>query len=110
MLDQSGQFGFQNWRSAMWWIGREVFDPASGVDVCIPDEEMLQGDLSAPAYTVTSAARYQVEGKDSLRKRLSRSPDSADAFLMGISAQVLWHERQQKEGERRIVYDPVRIR
>lgn len=82
--DKSGELGFLNCRAASWWHLREILDPDSGVDVALPADDKLIGDLVAPKWKVTSAGRIQVESKDEIKKRLGRSPDDGDAVVMAF--------------------------
>lgn len=83
--DSTREFGFANRRSEAWWTVRQALDPSGDPDICLPDDEMLLGDLSAPQWDVTSSGRIQVEGKDDIRKRLGRSTDDGDAVVQSFS-------------------------
>jgi hypothetical protein len=112
MLDRSGELGFQNWRSAAWWLTRELLQPGSGFAVALPPDEetggLLVGELCAPRYRVVSGGALQVESKDTIRKRLGRSTDHADAVIQALIGPALQAERDAGEGPRyNIVYDPV---
>jgi hypothetical protein len=80
-LDVTGELGMCNVRSAAWWGMREMLDPSANPDVCLPDDEMLLGDLSAPQWKVLSGGKIQVESKDEVAKRLGRSTDDGDACV-----------------------------
>lgn len=80
-LDSSGELGFVNRRAAAWWNLREMLDPDSGVEVALPDDDTLTGDLTAPRWRVMSGGRIQIESKDDIRKRLGRSTDDGDAVV-----------------------------
>ena len=82
--DSTREFGFANRRSEAWWTLRQALDPSGDPDICLPDDEMLLGDLSAPQWTVTSGGRIQVESKDEIRKRLGRSTDDGDAVVQAF--------------------------
>jgi len=49
-----------------------------------PDPQLLE-DLVAPIYTFDLKGRRKVEPKDDTKKRLTRSPDRADAVLMAFA-------------------------
>lgn len=83
--DRSGELGFLNRRSEAWWNMRELLDPAYGSDLALLPDDQLLGDLCAPKWSITSAGKIQIEGKDQIRKRLGRSPDSADAVVMAFA-------------------------
>jgi hypothetical protein len=81
-VDSTREFHFVNRRSEAWWSMRTALDPSGDPDRCLPDDEMLLGDLSAPHWSVTSGGKIQVESKDEIRKRLGRSTDDGDAVVM----------------------------
>lgn len=84
MFDKTGRFKLTNIRTASYWKLREALDPKSGQDICLPDDDELRADLTAPTYKVT-AAGYVVEpktGPGSISERLGRSPDAADAVVL----------------------------
>lgn len=82
--DKARELGFANCRSAGWWNLRELLDPASGEDVALPVDNDLTGDLTALHWKVTSGGKIQVESKDDVRKRLSRSTDCGDAVMQAF--------------------------
>ena len=84
LKDSTREFGMANCRSAAWWTMRTALDPSGDPDICLPDDEMLLGDLSAPHWDVTSSGKIQVESKDDIRKRLGRSTDDGDAVVMAF--------------------------
>lgn len=84
MLDKTRSFGFVNLRSGLWWMLREALDPASPDALALPPDDLLTGDLTAPLYSTTSGGKIAVESKDDMRKRLGRSPDSADALALAL--------------------------
>jgi hypothetical protein len=79
--DLSREHGFLNRRAEMWWGMRELLDPAFEPDVCLPPDDQLIGELTAPKWNETASGKLQVESKDEIRKRLGRSTDLADAVL-----------------------------
>jgi hypothetical protein len=84
-LDDSGKFGFFNKRSATWWRMREMLNPESGVNVALPPDSNLIQELTVPKWQMQSGARYRVEGKKDIRKRLGRSTDTADAVILALT-------------------------
>lgn len=114
LRDKTGELGFVNWRSAGWWLLREMLEPDSGFAVCLPpdsDETNLVGDLTAPRYTITSDSKYLIESKDLIRKRIHRSTDFADAVIQGLIGPILTDE-EIMSGRVRLEthYDPPEIR
>ena len=105
--DRSGELGFENWRAAGWWMLRELLDPQSGVDVCLPPDDELTGDLTAPHIKrITSSSKMIVESKEEIKKRIGRSTDCADAVIQIIIGPHLWHELNDKQEQTRVVYNP----
>lgn len=94
LTDESGELGFINLRSALWWFLREALNPDNPDAIALPPDDILTGDLTAPHWNPTSTGKIKVESKDEIRKRLGRSTDAADAF--GLAFYVLHH--QQKWG------------
>lgn len=84
-LDVTQELGFVNQRSAAIWSLREMLDPSADPDLCLPDDDLLLGDLSAPKWKVKSNGKIAVESKDEIRKRLGRSTDDGDA-----AAEAFW--------------------
>ena len=61
---------------------RDLLDPSADSTVCLPDDDELLGDLTAPsAIEVMSGGKIKVESKDDIRKRIGRSTDKADAVV-----------------------------
>jgi hypothetical protein len=87
----TSELGFNNCRSAAWWGLREQLDPSSGSDICLPDDEMLLGDLSAPQWKILSGGKIAVESKDEIRKRLGRSTDDGDAVVQAYFPRSMPH-------------------
>lgn len=81
--ERSGTFGFKNLRAESWWKLREALDPSTDPTLCLPPDDTLTGDLTSPRWWIDSGGRIQVEAKDDIRERLGRSPDHADAVVLG---------------------------
>ena len=82
------EFTPRNVRAAMWiegarWL-RDEKPSFSIIDRSIADD--LAGELAAPRFSFDSSGRLTIESKDELKKsgRLGRSPDLADALLIGL--------------------------
>ena len=82
--DHSKELSFANVRSAMWWNMREMLDPAYGLEVCLPPIQEMILDLCTPKYDITRGAIVQIEGKDSIAKRIGRSTDYGDAVCLAF--------------------------
>ena len=90
-VDSTREFHFVNRRSEAHWTLRQALDPSCDPDICLPDDEMLLGDLSAPHWIVTSGGKIQVESKDDIRKRLGRSPDDGDSVVQAFVPHLADH-------------------
>ena len=111
LTDRSGELGFTNWRSAMWWLMREMLDPDAGIGIALPPDDDLIEELVTPRSTVVDRIRdatqhsIQVEAKDQIRRRLKRqrSTNCADAVLQALFGPTLWREAQDA-GRSELVY------
>ncbi len=95
--DKTNEFSFNNCRSAAWWGLREQLDPSAGSDLCLPDDDMLLGDLSAPTWKITSGGKIAVESKDEIEKRLGRSTDDGDAAVEAYFPRSLPHSPSARQ-------------
>ncbi|MBN8545796.1 MAG: hypothetical protein J0L60_06650 [Ignavibacteria bacterium] len=78
---------FNNLRSQMWWQCRE--DLRSG-EIAMPNDTELIADLSAPKFETNNKV-IVVESKETIKKRLGRSPNKGDSF-------VYWNWVRKKRG------------
>lgn len=78
---------FNNLRSQMWWQCRE--DLRNGV-IAMPNDTELIADLSAPKFETNNKV-IVVESKETIKKRLGRSPNKGDSF-------VYWNWVREKRG------------
>lgn len=86
LMDKAEVWGFADTRTAAWWKLRELLDPANGLEVCLPPDDELTGDLTAPRWRVISNGKVRVESKESIKERLRRSTDCADAVAQAFFA------------------------
>ncbi len=97
---------YANRRAEMWDEMRQWFELPAGVQ--IPDSDLLQGDLCAPARGkgathFNSSGQLVLESKDHIRERLNLSPDLGDAgaltfavdFGMAADLEAEEHEATQ---------------
>jgi hypothetical protein len=77
------QLKFTNVRTEAYWRFREALDDSqeSGSPIMLPPDPELVADLCAPSFEVTPNG-IKVESKESVVKRLGRSPDKGDAVIM----------------------------
>lgn len=98
LTDISGIYGFTNWRSAGWWLLRELLDPTNHFEVALPPNDQLTGELTTPKANYTSTSKIKVEAKEDIRKRLhGRSTDYADAVIHALIGPLLCDEREALE-------------
>lgn len=76
-----------NKRAEMWgeaneWLKQEV-------DVQIPNDDELFDDLCSVNKKYDSRGRLQLESKEDVKKRIGRSPDKADAFVLTFAEPVI---------------------
>lgn len=92
--DRTNEIGFINTRAAAWWNLRELLDPSTNPDLCLPPDDDLLGDLTAPRMgELMSGGKMKLESKDELRKRIGRSTDRADAVVQAFwTERVNWHD------------------
>jgi len=80
-------------RDELWFKAREWLEE---LDCKLPDDGALIGELCAPTYTFSSNGKLLVESKQEMKKRIQRSPDLADAFILTFAGYerktVSWNE------------------
>jgi hypothetical protein len=76
---------FVNRRTELWWGAREALQAGR---VSVPPDPALAADLSSVKYSFDSRGRIKLESKDELKKRLKRSPDRGDAYVLAVAAFV----------------------
>ncbi|MGW1676022.1 LAGLIDADG family homing endonuclease [Saccharopolyspora sp. NPDC002376] len=99
--DATGSWQFPNVRSASYWNLRELLDPANDSQIALPPDDELTAELTIPKWDIRAGGRLVIEDKDSIRKRLGRSTDSADAVV-----QAFWQERTPDVDEQGAVKQP----
>jgi hypothetical protein len=81
MRDRAGVLTFVNVRAAAWWAMRDALDPSHGATIALPPSRELRAELCAPRYERQSSG-LKIEDKDETKKRIGRSPDLGDAYVM----------------------------
>jgi hypothetical protein len=76
---------YRNLRAEMYGNLRDWLREQPAV---LPDDDAVQADLCTVQYKFTSNSQYQLESKDDLKKRLSRSPDRGDAIVLTFARPV----------------------
>lgn len=82
--DKTGTFRFADTRSAAWWHLRELLDPDTGIDIMLPRDDELIGDLTAPRFEILQNAVIRLESKKSIRNRIGRSTNCGDAVVLAF--------------------------
>jgi hypothetical protein len=74
---------YANRRAEVWWeVGRLAAEQGA-VDLSAGENvDALIAQLVAPTWDTDTKDRIRIETKDDVRKRLGRSPDDADAYLL----------------------------
>jgi len=75
---------YLNLRAECFWRVRDALNPTSGATrLGIPNEyRELATECTVPHLDFTSRGQIKIEAKDSIKKRLGRSPDLADALAL----------------------------
>ncbi len=85
---------FYNLKTEMWfYVMQKIFDK----EIPYPTDEELRRQLSSVKYKIiNSNGEVKIEAKDETKKRLNRSPDRADAYVMGIWQTQFLEERNKR--------------
>jgi hypothetical protein len=83
---RDGKIKFRNKRAEATWKFREALDPSQegGSVVALPPDAELKADLASYRWTQTLGG-ILIEDKETMRKRLGRSPDKGDAAIMCLA-------------------------
>lgn len=87
--DKTGMLEAHNRRAAAWWHLRELLDPRFNPTLCLPPDDELLGDLSAPKLLADPSGRIKLEPKDRTAARIGRSPDRGDSLVYAMWQEVL---------------------
>ena len=77
--------GYALLRDQLWFAVRDWLRDGGAF---APDEQ-LEAELVAPVYSFDTRGRIKVESKDSMKKRLKRSPDRADALALAVHEPIV---------------------
>lgn len=90
-----------NKRSEMWGLMADwLHDP---ITPCIPDDDVLHSDLTAPTYQHTSNGQIKLDKKEAIKKELGRSPDKGDALALTFAAPVASEDRHTDDWRKRLL-------
>ncbi|MGH2620738.1 MAG: LAGLIDADG family homing endonuclease [Anaerolineales bacterium] len=79
--DRTGMIKFANRRAEAWFRLRDALDPNYGSNLALPPDTELKAELAAPRWKNTLSGAL-LEAKESIKSRISRSTDRADAVVM----------------------------
>lgn len=88
LTDYTGARTFFNMRAYCYWMVRDRLDPFADYPedemLALPDDTTLIGDLAAQEWRYKSEAGGAIilEGKDTVRNKIGRSPDRSDALTI----------------------------
>lgn len=87
-VSEAPAFGndFLNLRAELWFKAREWLESR---DCRLPADDALKEDLATPRYKFSSSGKRQIESKDEIKKRGSKSPDLADAFVLTFAGEAV---------------------
>lgn len=90
LKDKTGELTYRNVRTAAWYLGRDALNPLDGEDLALPRSSNLTGELTRTRRKpILSGGVLEVESKQNIRKRIKRSTDEADSFLMALTGEKL---------------------
>lgn len=96
-------------RRAEMWLKMAAWVRAGG---SLPNVPSLVAELTMPTYYF-AMGKFHLEDKDSIKKRLGRSPDLADALALtfaipDVPREMTYHPSQKKRmGQLQYEYDPL---
>lgn len=97
--DRTHKLTFKNKRAEWWWKFREALDPELGDDLALPPGRDLRMELTTTRYKILLGGVIIVEEKDSIIKRLGRSPDEAESAIYAHAEQRKHYEVDDEGGE-----------
>jgi len=80
---EDGRPRYANRRAEAWYLLKEMID-----ELALSDEDCWRAELPEVRFNYSLRGAIQVEKKADLKKRLSRSPDNADALVMALWGQA----------------------
>lgn len=92
---------YYNRRCEMWVLMAEWLKSGA----CIPPDQALLAELSAPSYHYDEKGLMRLESKDQICERLRRSPDLADALALTFAMPVAAPDRRMEMEAHE--YDPL---
>ncbi len=72
---------FANLKAELWFMAKEWLELEAPQ---IPDDQDLITDLVVPKYQTNPSGKIKIESKDQIRKRIGRSTDTGDGFVLTL--------------------------
>jgi hypothetical protein len=72
---------YRNLKAEVWMNAQEMFRENK---ISLPDNDELIEDLASVKYSTNSRGQIAIEKKEDTKKRLGRSPDLGDCFVLGL--------------------------
>ena len=85
LSDRSKLLSFSNLRAYWIWRFMELLDPQSGNDLMLPPDPRIKADLCSIRRAGMGGKTIAAESKDSIKKRLGRSPDRGEAIIYAFA-------------------------
>lgn len=83
--DKSKELMFNRLRDYLWYHMKEMLEDE---EIILPPDDELTADLVAFKWTTTSTGKVMIEEKKEVKKRLGRSPDTADAVILSFAPET----------------------
>lgn len=77
---------YMNLRCELWMKAKAWFEKR---DCQIPNDVRLIDELAAVGYTFSPNNKLKIDSKDTMRKKIRRSPDVADAFVLTFAGDAI---------------------
>lgn len=74
---------YLNLKAELWFLTKQWFTERA---CTLNGDSALAAELGWPRFHYTSSGKLKIETKDELKKRMKRSPDLADAFVLTFAA------------------------
>lgn len=78
--DVTGVYTFINMRAYLFWAVRDWLNPKNNTGACLPPDDELTEEATEIKWNFTSNGSIQIEAKEDIKKRISRSIDKFDSL------------------------------
>jgi hypothetical protein len=101
LTDSTGQYYFKNMRAFLYWAIREWLNPVNKHKPCLPPDDELAQELTETKWKLLSNGMIQIEPKEELKARISRSPDKADSLSLTFYPSEDIHRKASLSGNKK---------